>query len=138
MFDIEEAFVDVETIEKGKWIALGADFRGVEIQARGMSSKEAKVYLDRLRRDVPRSERTANGEISEEANERIITKVIVEKCLFNWRGFAAGGKELPYSKQTAESFMTEPKARKIGAAIVNAIIAIDNTKAKKAEEVAGN
>src|SRR5690606_26656199 len=118
MFDIEDAYVDVETIEKGKWIALGADFPGVEIQARGMSSKEAKVYLDRLRREVPRTERLADGSISEEANERIITKVIVEKCLFNWRGFGAGGKELAYSKATAEGFMTEPKARKIGQAIV--------------------
>lgn len=138
MFDIEEAYLDVETIEKGKWIPLGADFPGVAIQARGMSSKEAKVYLDRLRRELPRTERLADGSIPEEVNERIITKVIVEKCLFNWRGFGAGGKELAYSKTTAEGFMTEPKARKIGQAIVGAIIAIDNTKARKAEEVSGN
>ena len=138
MFDIESAFVDVAAIEAGKWIELGADFPGAEIRAKGMSSTEAKTYYDKLRREAPRTDRLANGQLSDTAQERILRDVILEKCLLDWRGFASGGKPLPFSRQTAEMFLTEPKARKLGTAIVNAIVAIDDTRAARDEEIAGN
>lgn len=138
MFDIESAFVDVAAIEGGKWIELGADFPGAEIRAKGMSSTDAKAYYDKLRREAPRTDRLANGQLSDAAQERILREVILEKCLLDWRGFASAGKPLPYDRQTAETFMTEPKARKIGTAIVNAIVAIDDTRAARDEEIAGN
>lgn len=138
MFDVESAFVDVEVIEQGKWIALGADFPGVEIRAKGLSSTDAKTLYDKLRREAPRTDKLANGQLSEAAQERILREVVLEKCLLDWRGFASGGKELPFNKKTAEGFMTEPKARRIGMAIVTAILAIDETRAAKAEEIAKN
>lgn len=138
MFDVESAFVDVEVIEQGKWIALGADFPDVEIRAKGMSSTGARALYDKLRREAPRTDKLTNGQLSEAAQERILREVILEKCLLDWRGFASGGKELPFNKKTAEGFMTEPKARRIGMAIVTAILAIDETRAAKAEEIAKN
>jgi len=138
MFDVETAFVNIEAIEQGRWIELGADFPGVEIRAKGMSSTDAKALYDKLRREAPRTDKLANGQLSEAAQERILREVILDKCLLDWRGFASGGKALPYTKKAADGFLTEPKARRIGMAIINAIVAIDESRAAKAEDIAKN
>lgn len=138
MFDIETAFVDVDTIDKGTWIELGAEFPGVEIHARGFSSKDAKALYDRLRRECPRKDRMANGQVSEEANDRMMKRVIIEKCLIDWRGFSSGGKPLAYSKDTARSLLDEPKARRIAVAIIQAVGAIDDTRATVDEDAEKN
>lgn len=136
-FNIEDAFLDVEAINKGKWVPLGADFPGVEILSSGISSTEAKSYMAMLRRQVPRAQ-LEGGRLSTEAEERIFRKTIVEKCVHDWRGLNSGGEPLPFAKDTLEKFLTEPKARLIGQAIVAAILDLDNTRATEAEEASGN
>lgn len=127
-FDLDSAYLDVDVIDAGRWIPLGADFPGVEIHACGLSSEGAKELFDRLSREAPREDRHVNGILTDEASSRIIRKVILEKCLKDWRGFASGGKPVPYAKKTAEGLLTERKARLIANAFVNAIMAIDGTR----------
>lgn len=136
-FDIESAYLDVDAIDAGRWIPLGADFPGVEIHACGLSSEGAKALFERLSREAPREERHANGILTDDASSRIIRKVILEKCLKDWRGFVSGGKAVPYAKNTAEGLMSERRARLIANAIVNAIMAIDGTRITVDVEGAG-
>jgi len=127
-FDLESAYLDVDAIDAGRWIPLGADFPGVEILACGLSSEGAKELYDRLSREAPREDRHANGLLTDDATGQIIRKVILEKCLKDWRGFTSGGKAVPYAKNTAEGLLTERKARLIANAFVTAIMAIDGTR----------
>lgn len=127
-FDLESAYLDVDAIDAGRWVPLGADFPGVEINACGLSSEAAQELFDRLRREAPREDRLANGLLSDAANERIIRKVILEVCLKDWRGFTSNGKPVPYAKNTAEGLLTDRKARLIANAIVGAIMVIDGTR----------
>lgn len=127
-FDLESAYLDVDAIDAGRWVPLGADFPGVEIHACGLSSTDAKALFDRLSREAPREDRHGNGVLTEEANGRIIRKVILEVCLKDWRGFTSNGKPVPYAKNTAEGLLTDRKARLIANAFVGAIMAIDGTR----------
>lgn len=138
MFEIESAYLDVNAIEEGRWVPLGADFPGVEVFARGLSSAGAKAFDMKLRREAKSKDRLSNGLLTEDAHNRIFKEVLVEKCVTDWRGFSSGGKPLPFAKETLLGFLTEPRARAIGKAIVNAITVLEQTTKASEAEVVGN
>jgi len=138
MFEIETAYLDIDAIEAGKWMPLGADFPGVEIMARGLTSPGAKRMRQALRRTAPKSDRQANNLLTDDAEDRILRAVIARECVLDWRGLASGGKPLPFSKETLEGLMNEPRARKIAAAFVNAIIDLEQSTIATEAEVEGN
>lgn len=138
MFNLEDAYLDTDAIEEGRWLSLGADFPGVQVHARGLSAAPAKKLRAHLRRTAPRTDRLANGQLSEEAEDRILKAVIARECITDWRGLASGGKALPFSRETAEGIMNEPRARTIAAAMVNAIVDLEQTRAAAVEDVSGN
>ena len=57
LFELEDAFVDIDAIEEGRWVPLGADFPGVEIFTVGLSSKGATKFKEMLERTTPRKNR---------------------------------------------------------------------------------
>lgn len=138
MFDIETAYVDVNAIEEGRWVPLGSEFPGVEILTKGLTSTGAKLFQAKASREAPRRERTASGRLTEDAQERILRETVIEKCVQDWRGLSAGGEPLAFSKETLRMIMTEPKARRIAAAIVTAITDLETATTEAAEAVVGN
>lgn len=138
MFNLESAYLDVAAIEEGRWLPLGADFPGVEIYARGLSSAPAKALSMKLKREAPKKDRILGGQLTEEAEERIRKTVISERCVTDWRGLASGGVPLEFSKAALMSILDEPRARKIAVAIIGAIIDLEQTTEKAEAEVAGN
>ena len=138
MFNLESAYLDVQAIEEGRWLPLGADFPGVEIYARGLSSAPAKALSMKLKREAPKKDRILGGQLTEEAEERIRKTVISERCVTDWRGLASGGVPLEFSKAALMSILDEPRARKIAVAIIGAIIDLEQTTEKAEAEVAGN
>jgi hypothetical protein len=138
MFELESAYLDVAAIEEGRWQELGADFPGVAILARGLTAPGAKKLRSHLRRVAPKSDRLSNGQLSDEAEDRILKVTIARECVLDWRGLASAGKPLAFSKETLEGIMNEPRARKIAAAIVNAIIDLEQTTVAAEDDIVGN
>ena len=138
LFDLESAYLDIDTIEAGRWLPLGAEFPGVEILARGLTSPDAKKLRAHLQRTANKDDRLSNGMLTAEADDRILRIVIARKCLMDWQGLGSGGKPVPFTAATAESLMTEPRARRIAAAIVNAIVDLENTTVAAGAAVTGN
>jgi hypothetical protein len=138
MFEIEKAYIDINAIEEGRWVPLGAEFPEVEVFTRGMTCAPARRMRDKLRREAPRSERMRNGLLSPEAEDRILKEVIGQVCITDWRGLASGGKPLPFSRETLASILTEPRARALAAAFVGAVIDLETRTGEAQEEVAGN
>lgn len=138
MFELSDAYLDLDAIEQGRWLALGADFPGVEIFARGLSAPGAKRLRMKLEREAPRADRVAGGALSEDARDRIIKDVIARECVTDWRGLASGGKPVPFSVETLAGIMAEPRARKIASAIVMAIVDLEQTTVAAEAEVTGN
>lgn len=136
--DINKLLVDINAIESGKWIALGADFPGVEVKVTGLSAKPAEVMRAKLERQAPREERLRNGSLTDEAQDRIIRKVIIEKCLHDWRGFTRDGKPLEYDREMAELFLFKKEGRVIGKAIVDAIVSLEDTRIEREDDIVGN
>lgn len=138
LFELEDAFVDIEAIEEGRWVPLGADFPGVEIFTVGLSSKAATKFKEMLERTTPRKNRHSNGQLTEETREVILKQVVSTKCITNWRGVGSGGQPLPFTKEKLEYLLAEPKARRLAAAMINAITDLEVRKAATEEEVVKN
>jgi hypothetical protein len=138
LFDLESAYLDIDAIEGGKWLSLGADFPGVEIFAKGLSSPEAKKLQAHLERTATKDDRLSSGALTNEAFLNIQRTVIARKCVTDWRGLASGGKPLPFSVETLEGILKEPRARPLAIAIVNAITDLERTKAQQEAAVTGN
>ena len=138
MFEITDAYLDIDAINDGKWMALGTEFSGVEVLARGLSSPGAKKLRQHLRRTAPKSDRLSNGQLSEDAEDNILKIVVARECVSDWKGLSSGGKPLPFSTETLEGIMNEPRARRIAAAIVNAIVDLEQTTIAAEETVSGN
>ena len=138
LFELEDAFVDIDAIEEGRWVPLGADFPGVEIFTVGLSSKGATKYKEMLERTTPRKNRHSNGQLTEETREVILKQVVSTKCITDWRGVGSGGKPLPFTKEKLEYLLAEPKARRLAAAMINAITDLEVRKAVSEEEITKN
>ena len=138
LFDLESAFLDIDAIDKGKWMPLGAEFPNVEILARGLSSPDAKKLRQHLERTATREDRMANGQLTDDARDNILRLVVARKCVLDWRGVVMGGKVMPFSVVTLEGLMQEPRARRIAAAFVNAIVDLEQTTIAGEAAVTGN
>lgn len=138
MFELESAYLDIEAINEGRWLPLGAEFPGVEVLARGLSSPDAKKLRTHLRRTAPKSDRLSSGQLSEEAEDNILKIAVARQCVLDWKGLSSGGKPLPFSTAALEGIMNEPRARRIAAAIVNAIVDLEQTTIAAEDAVSGN
>lgn len=136
--EIVNLLLDTKAIEEGRWRPLGADFPGVEVLVSGLSAPKAKALHEKMLRKAPAGDRHRNGTLTADAEERIVRTVILERCLHDWRGFTRGGQPLAYNREDAELFMLQPEGRVISKAIVEAIIAIEDTRAVAVEESSGN
>ena len=138
MFELESAYLDIDAIEEGRWMALGADFPEVEIFAKGLSSAGAKALDMKLRREAMGNDRLSNGQLTEDAQNRVFKTVIVERCIMDWRGFSSKRRALPFSKAALTAIFEEPRARKVAVAIIGAITALEQTTKAAEAEVVGN
>lgn len=138
LFDLEDAFVDITAIEEGRWVPLGADFPGVEIFTVGLTSKGAKKYQEMRERTAPRQDRHSNGQLTEDTKDAIIRDTVEAKCITDWRGLGSGGEPLPFTKEKLHYLLSEPKARALASAMVNAIVDLELRKANGAKEIAKN
>lgn len=138
MFEIETAYLDIDAINDGKWMALGTEFPDVEVLARGLSAPGAKKLRQHLRRTAPKSDRLSNGQLSEEAEDNILKIVVARECVLDWKGLSSGGKPLLFSTEALEGIMNEPRARRIAAAVVNAIVDLEQMTIAAEKAIVGN
>lgn len=138
LFDLESAYLDIDAIEAGQWVPLGSEFPGLEVFTKGLTASAPKKLREQLERTAPKSDRLSNGQLSENARDNILKTVIARRCISDWRGFAVKGKVLPFSIETLESLLKEPRARRIAAAIVGAILDLEQKTVEASDTVSGN
>jgi hypothetical protein len=138
VFDLASTFLDIEVIHGGKWIAVGAEYPGVEIFARGFSTPEAEKLLAHLQRSATRKDRLANGNLTGKAQFRIHVAVLSRVCVTDWRGVVIRGQTIPFSPKTLESLILEPQAEPFAQAIINAVSELQQTRAQSEASVVGN
>lgn len=97
--DFKKDFADPDLSEDGVW----HDYRGGRILLRRMKSKAFVARLNKLRKPFLRL--IQKGRFPVEQDNELTRKAIAEAGILNWEGFEDGGKELPYTPETAIRMM---------------------------------
>ena len=100
--------INLQAREDGAWVKDIPEFLDVELKVRGVGNKDWARMEQKLIAAVPR-QRRVNGL---EPEDRLrINAILVRDCsLLDWRGIENGtGEPLPYSKETANKYLTDPQ-----------------------------
>jgi len=129
---------DVSAVEEGRWVGDDEvpDLSGVRVKVRGLASAKARALFDRKQRAVPKKERNRDGSIRSSAFARIMREMIEEWALVEVEGLTEKGKPVDVDKLKA--ILSDPALEPLAVAIMDAVAAVDATRAEDAEELAGN
>lgn len=135
---ISDVRVDPSKIEAGAWIGDVPEFETVRFKVRGLGCSEQQKLQRRLFEGIPRSRRP-KGRISDDDQERILNRCLVEVILLDWDGLQNDDDSpLPYSREMAEKFITDPAYRKLREAVIWAADAVANDRAEGVAVATGN
>jgi hypothetical protein len=132
--DLSKSFkTDSKARDEGVWVPLPGTDDGTEIRVR---SEDYAPYRRAITRIVERQQTT--GRFSARQGSRIgdpvefdvnRAKAIVEHLLLDWKGVTDGGQEIPYSKEEAERYLTDPDFYDFYLAVVEAIERVTRSRA---------
>jgi len=100
--------IDLKVREEGGWVRNIPECGDLELKVRGSGNRDWARLEQKLIAAVPRQRRT-NGL---EPEDRLrINSILVRDCsLLDWRGIENGtGEPLPYSKEAAAQYLTDPQ-----------------------------
>lgn len=97
--------VDLAAVENGAWVEGIPGMGDLALKVRGLDCEPA-----RLRRRL----RARRGVSSDD----VMTEVLREVVLLDWRGLTDGGEPLPYSAETADILLTLTEFRPFRQAVI--------------------
>jgi len=100
--------IDLKKREEGAWVTDIPDFLDLALKVRGSGNKDWARMEAKLIAAVPR-QRRVNG-LEPDERLRINSILVRETSLLDWRGIENGtGEPLPYSKEAANKYLTDPE-----------------------------
>ncbi|MGB3834823.1 MAG: hypothetical protein WA975_23495 [Mesorhizobium sp.] len=116
---------DSKVVEAGQWIGDIPGMGDLRLRVRGLSTPTAVAYRSRLERAVPRNKRDRDGSLKPEQSLEVFSQVLLEHVLFDWDGITQDGKPVPYSKDLAAEWLTNPDFRPFADAVAWAAGVVD-------------
>lgn len=109
---LSELKVDAVKVEQGAWVDNIPELEGLRLKVRGANNKDWRKLQARLISAIPRQKRVG-GQLDPAEQDRIMAIVLRDTCLLDWDGLEGDdGKPLPYTKESAEQFLTDPQYAK--------------------------
>lgn len=136
--------IDNNKVEHGGWVGDIPDMGDLRIYTKGTNSSGYRKLQQTLMAAVPRSERH-QGRISPARMDAISASCLLNQALLGWDNLDAddspgpgkeGRKLVPYSKEQAEIYLTDPAYRPFFEACAYAatIVGEEQAEADKADE----
>lgn len=113
--DMQSAKVDPVKIEKGDWVGeeYGTpipEMGDLCLQVRGIGNAAWRRLQQQLIAAIPRAKRAA-GRLDIDEQDRINAVCLRDAGVTGWKNLTDGGKDVPYSKEAANSYLTDPQFR---------------------------
>lgn len=104
--------VNSAAIQKGRWIDDLPDLGDIRVLVRGLNNPDYRRLQQKMVRALPPNKRR-NGAVDPQEMDRITGVCLARHALLDWQNVEDdGGNALPYSKEQAEEFMSNPDYRK--------------------------
>lgn len=131
--------IDVEKLEQGAWVDNIPEMGALRLKTRGSNNRDWRRLQNKLIAAVPRQKRMA-GSMDPDEFDRITAILLRDTALLDWDGLEdLDGKPLPYSKEQAFEYLTNPEyGRKFLAAAIHAADMVAEQREEDAEQDAKN
>lgn len=106
--DVSSLKKNSKAIRAGQWIKDIPQMGDLRLRVRGLNSPEVIECRAQKERAIPLADRRRDGTIKTEDGMRIMSQVLFEAVLLDWDGLTQDGKPLPYNKDLAEVWLTDP------------------------------
>ena len=107
--DIGSFKIDSKAAEAGDWVDGIPNFGDVRFKVRSRMSPSVIALQSRKERSLTADERLDDGMTPKpDAAMRIWGEVLFEAVLLDWDRITDAGKPIPYSKELAKQFCTDP------------------------------
>lgn len=134
---LSEVKVDSDRIEQGAWVPDISECPGLKLKVRGQGNKDWRRLQSRLLDAVPRKKRVNRLDYDE--GERITNRLLLDTCLIDWDGLQDDdGNAIPYSKEMAETLLTDPDFRKFRDAVFTASSLVGENNEEDIKDASGN
>jgi hypothetical protein len=135
---LKDVVVDTARAEEGAWVNIIPEMEGLRIKTRGVNNKDWRKLQQRLIQSTPRKRR-AQGNLDPEDFDRIMSECLLNHGLLDWDGLEDDdGNPLPYSREKAKLFLTDPDYRRFREAAAFAANQVADHSKEDLEEDAGN
>ena len=127
---------DIAKVEGGDWIDDIPEMGDLRLRTRGMNNARFRSMQAELIRAFPRGRRI-KGAIPPAELQKINGACLAETTLLEWDNLEGeDGAPLPYSKEQAKAFLTDPAYQAFYDAVLYAatIVGEDDAEADKADE----
>lgn len=106
---LSDSKIDLKKREEGAWVTEIPGFGDLELKVRGSGNKDWARLDNKLRQAIPR-QRRLNGTLEPEDLLRIMSILIRDTSLLDWRNMENGdGTPELYSKEAANKYLTDPQ-----------------------------
>lgn len=134
---LNDVRVDSKVIEDGEWIDSLSEMPGLKVKVRGQGNRDWRKLQVKLLDAVPRKKRLNRLDYDEA--ERVTNLLLLNTCLLDWEGLEDDdGKPMPYSRDMAETLLTDPDYRKFRDAVQTASQLVGDRNAEDVKDAAGN
>lgn len=130
--------IDIEKLEQGAWVGDLPEMGGLRLKTRGSNNRDWRKLQSKLIAAVPRQKRI--GSLDPDEFDRITAILLRDTALLDWEGLEnVDGTPLPYSKEQAYEYLTNPEyGRKFLAAAIYAADMVAEQREEDAEQDAKN
>lgn len=134
---LSEHRIDPVKLEEGDWVDNIPDMGDLRLKVRGFGNKAAEAMTRRLNDAVPRKLKVG-GRIAPEEQDRIMNTVMRECILLDWANVEDDNGPVPYSKEMANTLLTDSQHRNFRNAVVWAAMSVAEVRADEQETAAKN
>ena len=134
---LSDLAIDLKIREEGDWVRDLPGYGELELKVRGSGNKDWARMEQKLLAAVPR-QRRKNG-LEPDDRLRINALLCCECSLLDWRGIDdQDGNPVPYSKELAKKFLTDPQYENLVTACLVAASLVAEQRKEEIEDDAKN
>src|SRR5215207_282633 len=127
--------ININAVEKGDWVGDIPEMGDLRLRVRGTDNADYSALQDKLLRAA----RRRNGNASREQRDQITATLLLETVLLDWDGILdENNRPIPYSKDFAQTLLTDPEYRDFRMAVIWAADQVARTESKVEESDRGN
>jgi hypothetical protein len=131
--DIQGVKIDPAKVEAGDWVGSIPQMGDLRLRVRGVNNSDWRKIQSRMLDAVPRNKRSGNR-IDPAEQDKIMTALLRDAGLVDWENLMDSGAAVPYSKEAADKYLTDPAWSPFRDAVLWACTEVGHDRAKALDD----